>query len=60
MRLFTMCPVYPNSNKGKAIVKANTSSEAIQMMKGIEGFEWVILLEIKEECNGILMINIDK
>lgn len=60
MRLFKMCPVYPNSNKGEAIVKANTSSEAIQMMKGIVGFEWVILLEIKEECNGVLMINIDK
>jgi hypothetical protein len=52
-----MCPVYPDSNKGEAIVKANTSSEAIQMMKGKAGFEWVILLEIKEDCNGILMIN---
>jgi hypothetical protein len=57
MRLFKMCPVHPNSNKGEAIVKANTSSEAIQMMKGKAGFEWVILLEIKEDCNGILMIN---
>ena len=57
MRLFKMCPIYPNSNKGEAIVKANTSSEAIQMMKGIAGFEWGILLEIKEEFNGIVMLN---
>jgi hypothetical protein len=60
MRLFKMCPVYPNSNKGEAIVKANTSSEAIQMMKGLLDFDWVILFEIEEDFNGILMINIDE
>jgi hypothetical protein len=60
MRLFKMCPIYPNSNEGEAIVKANTSSEAIQIMKGISDFEWVILFEISEDFNGILMLNIDK
>jgi hypothetical protein len=55
-----MCPVHPNSNKGEAIVKANTSSEAIQIMKGISDSEWVILFEISEDFNGILMLNIDK
>lgn len=59
MKTYILRRVYPKHNKGRAVVYANSESEAIRIAEVETGLDWVIVKVVDGAQSEMLLYNIE-
>ena len=59
MNVYILRRIYPNHNKGRAVVYARDAAEAIRIAEVTTEYEWVIVKIVEGERSQMLLYNID-